>query len=50
LVVSKTHFCKILECIDNTINTLIILEGINNDNPSILGILSDILGTKNPKI
>jgi hypothetical protein len=50
LVVSKTDFCKILECTDNTINTLIILEGINNDNPSILGILSDILGTKSSKI
>ena len=48
--VSKTNFCKILECTDNTINILIILEGINNDNPSICGILSDILGTKSSKI
>ena len=48
--VSKTDFCKILECTDNTINILIILEGINNDNLSILGILSDILGTKSSKI
>lgn len=46
MVVSKTDFWKILECTDNTINTLIILEGINNDNPSILGILSDIFEQK----
>ena len=50
MVASKTDFYKLLGCTDNTINTLIILEGINNDNPSILGILSDILGTKSSKI
>ena len=50
MVVSKTDFCKILECTDNTINILIILEGINNDNSSILGIINDIFGTRSSKI
>ena len=50
LVVSKTDFCKALECTDNTINTLIILEGINNASPSILGIINDIFGTRSSKI
>lgn len=50
LVVSKTDFCKALEYKDNTIDTLIILEGINNASPSILGIISDIFGTRSSKI
>ena len=50
MVVSKTDFCKALECTDNTIDTLIILEGINNTSPSILGIISDIFGTRSSKI
>jgi hypothetical protein len=41
-IVSKTDICKALECTDNIINTLIILEGINNASPSILGIINDI--------
>ena len=50
LVVAKTEFCKALECNDNTINTLIILEGINNATPAILGIINDIFGPKGSKI
>ena len=50
LVVVKTEFCKALECNDNTINTLIILDGINNASPAILGIISDIFGPKGSKI
>ena len=50
LVVSKTDFCKALECTDNIINTLIKLEGIINASPSILGIINDIFGTRSSKI
>ena len=50
LIVAKTDFCKALECTDNTINTLIVLEGINNATPAILGIINDIFGPNGPKI
>ena len=50
LVVAKTEFCKALECNDNNIKTLIILEGINNASPAILGIINDIFGPKGSKI
>ena len=50
LVVAKTDFCRALECEDNIINTLIILEGINNATPAILGIINDIFGPKGSKI
>ena len=50
LAVSKTDFCKALECMNNTINTLIIFEGINNAGPSILWIINDIFGKRSSKI